>query len=69
MITFNNLSLYYACERWINLQARYIDTQDVSILREMRRVELRIRQIVNEIKNELMEERHRVDPLSPMSNP
>lgn len=69
MITFNNLSLYYACERWINLQARYIDTQDVSILSEMRRVELRIRQIVNEIKNELMEERHRVDPLSQMSNP
>ena len=69
MITFNNLSLYYACERWLNLQARYKDTQDVSILREMIRVELRIRKIVTEIKNELMEERHRVDPLSPMSNP
>lgn len=69
MITFNNLSLYYACERWINLQARYIDTQDVSILRDMRRVELRIRDIVYQIRNELMEERHRVDPLSPMPNP
>lgn len=69
MITFNNLSLYYACERWICLQERYIDTQDASILRDMRRVELRIRDIVSQIKNELMEERHRVDPLSPMSNP
>lgn len=69
MITFNNLSLFYACERWINLQARYIDTQDSSVLRDMHLVELRIRDIVSQIKNELMEERHRVDPLSTLSNP
>lgn len=69
MITFNNLSLYYACSRWIDLQARYLETQDVSCLREMRQAELRIRDIVSQIKNELLEEKHKVDPLAHMSNP
>lgn len=68
MITFNNLSLYYACSRWVDLQARYLETMDVSCLREMRQAELRIRDIVSQIKNELLEEKHKVDPLARMSN-
>ena len=69
MITFNNLSLYYACSRWIDLQARYLETQDISCLREMRQAELRIRDIVSQIKNELYAEQHKVDPLAHKSNP
>lgn len=69
MITFNNLSLYYACSRWIDLQARYLETMDVSCLREMHQAELRIRDIVSQIKNELYEEQHKVDPLAHISNP
>lgn len=64
MITFNNLSLYYACERWLYLQQRYIDTQDVGYLREQRQTERRIADIVAQIKAELKVERHRTDPLA-----
>lgn len=64
MITFNNLSLYYATERWLMLQQKYIETNDASYLRQQRQAECRMADIVRQIKEELSVERLRVDPLA-----
>lgn len=64
MITFNNLSLYYATERWLMLQQKYIETNDASYLRQQRQAERRMADIVRQIKEELSVERLRVDPLA-----
>lgn len=64
MITFNNLSLYYATERWLMLQQKYIETNDASYLRQQRLAERRMADIVRQIKEELSVERLRVDPLA-----
>lgn len=64
MITFNNLSLYYATERWLMLQQMYIETNDASYLRQQRQAERRMADIVRQIKEELSVERLRVDPLA-----
>lgn len=64
MITFNNLSLYYATERWLELQQKYIETNDASYLRQQRLAERRMADIVRQIKEELSVERLRVDPLA-----
>lgn len=64
MITFNNLSLYYATERWLMLQQKYIETNDASYLRQQRQAERRMADIVRQIREELSVERLRVDPLA-----
>lgn len=64
MITYNNLSLYYATERWLMLQQKYIETNDASYLRQQRQAERRMADIVRQIKEELSVERLRVDPLA-----
>lgn len=64
MITFNNLSLYYATERWLMLQQKYIETNDDLYLRQQRQAERRMADIVRRIKEELSVERLRVDPLA-----
>lgn len=63
MISHYNLSLFYACQRWLALQKKYIDVKDSFLLAQMRDSELQIRRIVEDIEAELQRERLRVDPL------
>lgn len=64
MISHYNLSLFYACQRWLSLQKKYLDSNDTFLLAQMRDSEIQIRRIVEDIEAELQRERLRVDPLN-----
>ena len=63
MISHYNLSLFYACQRWLALQQKYLDARDSFLLAQMRDSEIQIRRIVEDIEAELQRERLRVDPM------
>lgn len=64
MINFNNLRLFYACREWIRLQSLYDDVNNIGLLIQIRKQELHIRSIVQDIERTLEQERKRVDPLA-----